>query len=265
MSTNLSGKTTAQKLEAGAASPQERIKPFAYLWPKTKSGTQMELPIIGATGAYQSGKTLWGLSIAPGVHPKGHPFEGQPRTLVIDFEHSSASYGGTGARRIDARHELRRIIDNRPIQPIDIYLWFRSFISKIKPDEYDCLVVDPISDVESGLTEYVRRNPAEFGYSENQFKNAAGLLFGAVKERWKIDLAAIGSVVQTFYYTVHLRMQFRDGKPTGIMEPKGKTTLEELSSLYLWLHRDPDANGVVAPVPYADIIKFPELLSFRRK
>jgi hypothetical protein len=174
---------------------------------------------------------------------------------VIDFEHSSASYGGTGARRIDARHELRRIIDNRPIQPIDIYLWFRSFISKIKPDEYDCLVVDPISDVESGLTEYVRRNPAEFGYSENQFKNAAGLLFGAVKERWKIDLAAIGSVVQTFYYTVHLRMQFRDGKPTGIMEPKGKTTLEELSSLYLWLHRDPDANGVVAPVPYADIIK----------
>ena len=66
------------------------LKP-GRLWPDAPSGNPMEIEVFGATGEYKSGKTLLGLSIAPGVHPECHQFVGQPRTLYLDFEKSGGS------------------------------------------------------------------------------------------------------------------------------------------------------------------------------
>ena len=59
---------------------------------------QQPIPVIGLTGEYQSGKTLFGLSISPG-----------PRTLVYDMEKSSLTYESIGFQRVDIGAEMLKL------------------------------------------------------------------------------------------------------------------------------------------------------------
>jgi DNA-binding protein Fis len=215
----------------------------------------MPVPIIGITGEVYVGKTILALSLAPGVHAKGHPHEGQPRTLYIDFEQSGASYTGTGCKRLDAPAELRTLFGNRTMQPVDVFKWFRDLVGKIPADTYDCIVVDPITDVEDGLVDYVRANPTEFGYTKDQFANASGLMWGAVKNLWKAILVDLSSKAHIFCFVSHMRMEFKDGRPTRKLVPKGKETLSEIAALYLQLSRDKSRDGEKPNPPSAILLK----------
>ena len=230
--------------------------PEGRLWPNTPSGAPLAIEVFGATGAYRSGKTLLGLSIAPGSHPEGHPYAGKPRTLYHDWEKSGGTYGGTGCERIDVPAKLLELKRDR-YKPIDAYLWFEEQIEqRLKPGQYDVWVVDPITDIESGMVDWVKHNCEQFGLSSNQINKSGGLLWGAVKAHWKQILLKLATKVQCFYFTSHLRQVWEGNSPIrGKYEPKGKETLMELASLYLWLDREPDKDGKVPSVPAATVLK----------
>lgn len=232
------------------------------LWPNAPSGSPLEIEVFGATGEYKSGKTLLGLSIAPGKHPEGHKFAGRPRTLYLDFEKSGGTYGGTGCLRVDFPAEMLKLRGGK-YTPKDTAEVFLKLVSGVKvfesldpvlPGMFDVILGDPITDVESGIVDIVKGNPAEHGYTKNQFDNSTGLLMGAVKAFWKQVLLKLSNVCRTFYFTSHLRDEFVGNKPSGKREPKGKESLLEVASLYVWLERKPDTNGKVPEVPSTRMI-----------
>lgn len=214
----------------------------------------MPIEVVGLTGEHGSGKTIFSLSIAPGCHPEGHPFAGKPRTLYIDLEKSGSSFvAGTQAERVDVPTVMRTIKGGASYTNLDLFHWFRKAINNIPMGAYDCVVVDPVTDLEDGLVDHVRKNPGDFGYSASQFKDAGGIMWGCVKGLWKAILVDLAARTQVFTFIAHMRMEFKGGRPTGRMMPKGKETLEELASLYLLLDRSHQKEGA-KPVPPSGVL-----------
>jgi hypothetical protein len=229
--------------------------PDGRLWPNSPSGSPVQIEVFGATGDYKSGKTILGLSLAPGVHPAGHPFEGKPRTLILDCEKSAGTYGGTGCERIDVPRVMAGLMKTTYL-PLDVFEWFLVLLAKIEEHQFDVIMVDPVTDLEAGLVDYVKKNHAKFGLTANQMSKAGGLMWAAVKDYWKQLLLKLSTRCQTFYFTSHLRAVWSGDRPVpGKREPKGKETLMELASLYLWLERKPDESGKVAAEPAAKVLK----------
>jgi hypothetical protein len=214
----------------------------------------MEIEVFGATGEFSTGKTILGLSIAPGVHPPGHPFAGQPRTLYLDLEKSGTSYGGTGCQRVDVPAEMTKALGAKWTAR-QIAEWFNSIPGRVQPGQYDVCVVDPINDIESGEVDIVKANPTDYGYSKAQLDKSVPLLMAAMKAHYKKLLMGFAGVFKCLYFTVHLRDEFKGGSPTGRREPRGKETLAELASLYLWLERLPDDKGKTSAIPSAIVMK----------
>ena len=228
--------------------------PPGRLWPNAPSGAPIAIEVFGATGEYKAGKTILGLSIAPGVHPVGHWFAGRPRTLYLDFEKSGGTYGGTGAERIDVPTLLIKEFAGK-YGPLQVFEWFQQVVANLAENQYDVIMADPVTDLESGLVDYVRRNCGAFGLTGEQVKRAPALLWGAVKDYWKLVLLKLSSRCQCFFFTSHLRDVWSGNAPTGEREPKGKETLMELASLYLWLERRPDKDGNEPARPSATVVK----------
>lgn len=238
------------------AKPQYEI-PAGRLWPNMPSGAAMDIEVFGATGEYESGKTLLGLTLAPGNHPEGHPFAGKPRTLLLDFEKSAGTYAGTGCHRIDVPVKMLELYKEKRYHPIDVFTWFDDLVtSKIKPGQFEVIMADPITDVEAGQVAYIRKHCDKYGLTSAQVSKAGGLLWGAVKDDWKQRLLKLGAKCQCFFFTSHLRAVWAGDKPSpGKREPKGKETLMELASLYLWLERSADDKGNVSNEPAAKVLK----------
>ncbi|MCP4540277.1 MAG: AAA family ATPase [Chloroflexi bacterium] len=234
------------------------IIPPGRLYPNAPSGAEMKIEVMGATGDFEAGKTILGLSIAPGNHPTGHPFEGKPRTLYLDFEKSGGTYGGSGCKRIDVPAEMLKVFGDKPYTAYDVFVWFHTkVVQKIKPGQFDVVFGDPATDLEGGLVAWIKRHPEAMGYTANQINKSGGLMWGAVKDRWKQILLELSAKCQTFYFTSHLRSVWAGDKPApgGKKEPKGKETLLELASLYLWLERKPGTDGKVPDKPAAIVLK----------
>jgi hypothetical protein len=208
----------------------------------------MALPVIGLTGEYASGKTVFGLTIAP---PEA--------TLVYDMEKSSASYESMGFTRRDVPSIMLARGRGKPFLPIDLFRWWRDDIRQIEPGRYQAVLLDTASEIESGLCDYVYANPNEFGRTKPQYitksNTPSPLFWGDVKEHLKFLLTELSSRVETFAFTVHLKSEFVGGVPTTKKKPKGKTTLEELASLFLWLERKPNARGEIQAAPSALVRK----------
>lgn len=206
------------------------------LWPQP-------IPIIGGTGEYQSGKTRFGVSICPG-----------PATLVYDFEQSSASYEYIGFERIDVQKEMHALFP-KGYKPVDLWLWFLKHVRDIPAGKYRVIMIDPATDIERGLTDWVAANPAFFGHTFGQYAKMSGIMWGDVKDYLKMILADICARCETFYFTAHVGQEFKGGEATDKKKAKGKTTLQELASLYLWFDRTPNAKGERPNAPRAKVIK----------
>ncbi len=216
----------------------------APLWPQS-------IPIIGGTGDKGHGKTKWGLNICPG----------NLTTLVYDFEQSSASYEkeyariGVPFKRIDVQAEMHAA-HPRGYKKVDMFVWWLKHIREVQAGQYRVIMVDPVTDLESGLTDWVNANPAFFGHTANQYSSMSGIMWGDVKDYEKMILADICAKCETFYFTAHLGAEFANKSATGKKKPKGKETLFELASLYLWFNRDADAKTGIRPnAPSATVLK----------
>lgn len=200
------------------------------LWP---NGAKLE--VIGVTGRYSSGKTLFGLTIAPA------------ETICFDLEKGCGCYESLGFKRIDVSEKLQeRFPDGAtPQQTFESWL---AMMRSIKVGQYSVIVVDPIDDLENGLVELVSNDFASHGRSSREaFERTKGIYWAAVKNRWKAVLSEVASRCQTFVFTTHLRRVWIRGEPTEEFEPRGKASLMEMSSLYLFLERDPGSppSGIV--------------------
>ena len=192
--------------------------------------------VIVVTGEKGEGKTLFCTTIDPA------------NTLVYDNEGSSADYESLGFERVDVAAELIRKYPGKNAKPIDRFLWWRDDVKvRVQPGKFSVVVVDPASEIESGLTQYVKEHPAEFGYTKSQFDQAAPLFWGAVKDFWKSILDDLRTRCETICLTVHMRDEFKGGRPTGKREAKGKETLFELASLYLEMER-PRTRTAIKPM-----------------
>lgn len=217
------------------------------LWPRTPWGSPMEIEVFGATGEFSTGKTILGLSIAPGVHPIGHAYAGQPRTLYLDLEKSGKSYGGTGCQRVDVPAEMTKALGAKWTAR-QVAEWFNTVPGRVQPGQYDVVVIDPINDIESGEVAIVKANPTDYGYSKAQLDKSVPLLMAAMKAHYKKLLMGFADVFKTLYFTTHLRDEFKGGMPTSRREPRGKETLAELASLYLWLEREQKDGSIPSAI-----------------
>lgn len=202
------------------------------------------LPIVGLTGEYSSGKTLFGLTIDPGV-----------RTLIYDTEKSAESYRALNFNRIDVPAEMLRRHKGGSYKPLDTFLWWREHVATIPPGRFSVIVLDTASEIETGATDWVRANPSYFSRTAAQYVKMSGLLWGDMKELWKAILSDLASRCETFVFTVHMGDVWTGDKPSGKRKPRGKTTLMELASLYLQLERPKDAKGHMPAVPAAIVLK----------
>lgn len=210
--------------------------PAGPLWPKP-------IPVIGATGEFESGKTILGLSICPG-----------PQTLYYDMEQSGASYDELGHVRVNVLAELQKIYPNG-YKPVDLFLWWLKHVREVPPGKFRVIVIDPVTDLERGLTDWVNANPQHFGHTAAQYQKMSGIMWGDVKDYLKAILADLSIRAETLYYTAHVGKEFEGNTATGKLKVKGKSTLHELASLFLWLGRKPDAKGVKPNKPAARVMK----------
>lgn len=226
-----------QGASAAVAAPQNQIA-LSPLW----EGENIE--IIGLTGEFNSGKTLFGLTICPGAG-----------TIVTDDEGSTATYQSLGFTRVDMAKELRKAFPGG-YTPMQRFVWWKEWVSReLIPGKYRVYMIDPINDIEDGCAQYVRANADKFGYTRSQFDKSSGLFWGAMKAAYKPILDDIRSRVETFVFVTHMRDAWAGGVPTGKREPKGKETLFQLASLYLEMDRKANAKGEQPEVPAATVLK----------
>lgn len=212
---------------------------MTLIWPNS---TKIE--VLGVCGDYASGKTLFMLTIDPA------------RTIYFDLEKSGATYQGLGYHRIDFPAELQKKYGQEICTAKQTFEYWYEMAMNINPGEYSVMAVDPISDIEAGMTDWVKSKYKRYGFSsEDKFVAMGGAFWGAVKDEWKRILLNLSSRVQTFAFSVHMRKVWKFGKQTEKTEPKGKSTLKELSTLYLHLNRNPDKEGSVPLVPSATVVK----------
>lgn len=189
--------------------------------------------------------TVFALSILP------------TETLYYDTEKSGGTYEETLRikKRIDIPSEMLKQHPNSEYKPIDTFNWWRTHVRSIKPGDYRVIVLDVVSEIETGLVEWVSKNPHHFGRTTVQYQKMAGLLWGDVKELWKAILMDLTSRCETFVFVSHMANVWSGDRPSGKRKPKGKETLMELASLYLELDRKPRPDGTIPIKPAAKVLK----------
>jgi hypothetical protein len=205
----------------------------------------MKIEVLGVTGPYASGKTLFGLTIDP------------TRTRYYDFEKSGGNYESTGCDRVDVPRVLHEKFP-AGYKAIDIFKWWIQDIRQLPTDKYSVIMVDTIGDAETGLADYVESRFADYGFkSPESFVSTKGIFWKYVRDEWKLILSDMASRCETFVFTSHLRKVWAGDRPTSRQEPVGKSTLMELASLYLRLEREwVDGSKLVTPkIPRGIVIK----------
>lgn len=224
---------------AAVPAPAPSSAPANTLWP-------MPLPVVGVTGEYKAGKTLFLLSIDPA------------HTLYYDTEKSAETYEalGLGFKRVDVWKEMLTLYP-KGHKPIDLFLWWWDQVRAIEVGRYTFIGLDTASEIESGLVDWVDKNPQYFGHTQAQYQKMDAIKWGDVKELWKAILANLASRCVTFGFAVHMTDVWskQTKQPTGKRKPKGKETLMELASLYLHLERKPSPQGAEPQKPSAVVIK----------
>ena len=206
------------------------------------NGSPLHIPIIGICGAKGSGKTLAAILLDP------------ENTTLADIEDSSVTYNVPLAKRYSLYAEVKTKNPSGIPTPIECWLWFAGLIESGKITTR-IMCVDPISDLQQGLVDWVRSNPEKFGRTETQYAKASGLLWADVKSHLKMTLGRLSRQVECFIFTSHMGTVWSGSSPVvGKMKAKGVDTFYELASLYLHLHRNVDPKtGKQPAAPVASI------------
>jgi hypothetical protein len=205
------------------------------------------LPVIGVTGEFGSGKSLFIATICPG-----------PESRLYDFEKSLQSYQSLGFERIDAYSELLKRHPGGYKGP-QLWEWWRSHVQAIKPGQFRVIGIDTVTPLEDALGDWVMDHAADFGRTRKQYVNnlgqPTGLFWGDMKSAWESALNDLAARCECFAFAAHMSTVYVGNAPTLKRKAKGKATLSQLASLYLQLERKADAKGNVPAEPSAIVIK----------
>ncbi len=215
------------------------MKNFDELWP-------LPCPeIVIVTGGFGVGKSTF--TLGTGATPE--------RTFVLDFEKSQKSFAAQlPLTYVDMQARMGNLYP-KGYKMIDLFKEVCAVMDVIESGKYDVLVLDNASNLEDAIVAHVEANPGEFGHSTNQYNSMSGLKWGDVKSKYQQLLTRWVSKARMIFIIVHLRDKWAGnsivkdafGKP--IQEPKGKETLDQLSSLFVWLEAGPGA------IPAARVLK----------
>lgn len=228
----------------------------APIWPNNQ-----KIPVIGFAGEFSSGKTVAIVTIDP------------ENTKYFDFELSGASYEGLGFERVDMPSVMTRCaghiyqpeessgcqtcaaVQAKGYKPIDVFVRWWQMVRSIRVGKYSVIGADPIGTIETGLADYVRANPREFGRTADVYTKMVGVFWQDVKSLQELILADLASRCQTFAFSTHMKYEWTGHTPNkNKREPKGKETLWQLASLYLQLER-PIVQGKQKAIPAAQLLK----------
>jgi len=206
-------------------------------------GKPLECPVIGFNGPLGSGKTLAALTLCP------------EETIEIGIEDSGVTYGSLPIKhRFSMYKEVIATGKTMYPKPIDCFEWFIGILDKVAKDELKArvIVVDPITDIQNGLLDYIEAHAADFGKTPAQYAKASGLLWGDAKAFMKMTLGRISRKVECFIYTSHMGTVWQGGAPvSGKSKVKGIDTFKEIASLVVHLTRDIDpqtGKQIAAPI-----------------
>ena len=210
----------------------------------------LDLPVVVATGEYESGKSMLALTT-------GCPLD---RVLIYDNEESVATYHAMNPAftRVDIAGSLPK---NKTWTNYDFYLAWVEHLRSIPTGKYDVIAVDTIERIESGISDWVSKNPAYFGHTANQYNSMSGMFWGDMKDLWGRHILELKARAQMVILTVHMRDVYENRKPVpGKRQRKGKDTLSELASLEVTLQRKkgqaaPSAYVMKTRLVYGDITK----------
>jgi hypothetical protein len=212
---------------------------FEELWP-------LPCPeIVIVTGAYGSGKSTF--TLGTGAAPE--------RTLVVDFEKSQKGF----AQQLPLTYiDMQSLLNEKypdGYKMLDLYEETVAVLDAIEPGRFDVIVLDNASLLEDGLLAFVESHPQEFGHSAGQYGNMSALKWGDVKSKYAQLLTRWASKTRMVFVVVHLRDKWagntvvKDAYGKPVQEPKGKETLDMLSSLFVWLETGPGG------IPAARVLK----------
>ena len=181
--------------------------------------------ITVVSGEFGCGKTLFALTT-------GHPME---KVVIFDVENSAYQYEDMGFDRVDLLALVKE--EKSDWKPEDLWEVFVREIQSLETGRYDVIALDPISELEQGLTTWLGQHPEEMGKTRAQYQKSGGLFWGDVKSLEKRVLLDIASKCEMLIITAHMRDRWKGQRPTGDRERKGKTTLTEVADLELVLKR----------------------------
>ena len=179
------------------------------------------------TGEFGTGKTLFLLKT-------GFPME---RVLHIDMELSAYQYQHMGFDHMDIG---ALITEKNPLwTPTDLYHLFTEQIRTIPKDKYDAILIDTIELIETGIADWVSKNPGHFNHTANQYSAMAGVFWGDVKQLEQRLMLSLSAKCKMLGVAAHMRDQYdpRTKKPTGERERRGKEILTQLADLEITLQR----------------------------
>lgn len=229
------------------SSEQQQQEP---LWPNGK-----RLGLISVSGEHEAGKSLFQLTIdrssiavidtEKSVEPYASAFGLQPVLALRDLATLPP-----GNARIDINAIAGTLVDQS--RRADV---FQQIVRAIPAGRWRVIGIDCLTDIEAALVEWVKKNPAQFGYTAGQIASAGALAWGAVKTLEKQLLLELMGKCECVVVCRHMRSEFAGGRPTGKREAKGFDSIDELSSLSLELVRTADKAGVKPQRPAGIVIK----------
>jgi hypothetical protein len=193
--------------------------------------------IVVVTGETSSGKTT--LAAGTGVPDENMAyFDFEKSARLIESQHPFGEYH-------DVQAELAQVHGDKAYKYTDLYSHTVKLFEDIPAGKYDAIILDNASPLEAGVAAFVENNPGLFGMTAPQMASAGGVKWGIIKDHYSQLLTRLASKTNMVIIVVQLRTQW-DGKSpaktrTGKnkYEPKGLDTLDQLSSLSLWLKQRP--------------------------
>ena len=210
------------------------------LWPNGIS-----IPVIGITGGHGSGKTTFALSI----FPKG--------TLCCDLECGAIGWEHTGLERIDFASVLLKQYPNGAMPRQLFQLWLES-MRAIPAGKYAVIVTDPADRLETGLVDYIKHKHSDYGFkSPETFAATGGVMQSYCNSFWEQTLLEVASRCECFCFCNHTKQGWNESlrKSTGPLIPRGRGAFYQLASLYLFLDREPRADGTAPKAPSARVLE----------
>lgn len=251
----------------------------------------MRIPIIMVSGAVNSGKTLFGLTIDPNCRKPAS--EVAATTLVYDQEGSADTYAGAlnfehkDTRAAVAAGVHREVVTPDPNDPRWLQIlkkqadcndspaasmfraWYLSIL-KVEPGRYAVGICDTFTPLQDGMVDWLRRHPEAFGRTLNEYQKASSMFLWPDVKAMLAHILTIDCRLrfQTFVLNVHLKNEWSGGSggtggaKTGRKIAEGLDVLEKLATLHLELDRTPKEKGKDAPRVPSGIVKKERLVRF---